>query len=76
MEDAAEQLRTDRDFVLMAVRQDGLNLEFAAEEFRADREVVIEAMKHSWGHASRCAAAELQPDPELVGMSEQRLAPA
>jgi len=45
LEDAADELRADRDIVLAAVRQDGWSLLFAAPELWDDREVVLEAVR-------------------------------
>lgn len=47
-----EQDRADKDIVLMAVRINGLDLEFASEELKSDNEVVLEAMKQN-GNAFR-----------------------
>jgi len=46
----------DRDFVLAAVNQDGLALQFASETLKDDREIVLAAVKKNWlalKHASQ-----------------------
>ena len=40
LQDAAEEFWADREFMLEAVRQNGLALQYAAAELRADREIV------------------------------------
>ena len=54
----------DREFVLEAVKQHGLALEYAAESLKADCEVVLEAVRQNGG-ALRFAAEELRNDEEL-----------
>ena len=42
-----DELRSDRNIVLTAVRQHGSALEFASNELKSDRDVVLEAAKSS-----------------------------
>jgi hypothetical protein len=42
---AAKALRSDREIVLAAVRQDGSALEYAAEALRSDQEIVLAAVR-------------------------------
>ena len=60
----AEELKRDWEFVLGAVKRDGLALQFAAEELKRDRVFVLEAVKRN-GLALQFAAAELQRDREV-----------
>jgi len=59
------RFRGDRDFMLAAVRVNGMALMHAATAFRADREVVIAALGQT-GHALYFASAALQDDREVV----------
>lgn len=71
MEFAAEELRSDRDLVLEAVRSDAWALEFAAEPLRRDRSLVLEAVHCNVG-ALQLAAEELRRDRGLVGEAVHR----
>ena len=62
---AAAPLRADRDFVLAAVRVDGVTLQHAAESLKADREVALEAVR-TRGGALRFAAEPLKADRGVV----------
>jgi len=62
---AAPGLKTDRDFVLVAVRENGYALGSASTEMRSDREVVLEAVRQN-GHALGVACLELQADRQIV----------
>ena len=59
------ELKSDRDFILEAVKQDGRALRWASVELRDDEELVLEAKRQNGG-ALRWASAELRDDEELV----------
>ena len=56
----------DREFVLVAVKENGLTLQYASDELKADREIVLEAIRNSRGHALEWASNELKGDREVV----------
>lgn len=60
-----EDLRTDRRFVMAAVAETWLPLDFACPELRDDRQVVLAALRQ-WGDALGCASEELRDDDEIV----------
>ena len=68
-----EEWRTNRGFVLAALKKDAEILGLLSEEFRKDREIVLAAVK-SFGNASDCsyedalkyADEKLQFDPEII----------
>ena len=55
----------DRDFILEAVKSDGLALKYASDGLKEDHEVVLEAVK-SDGLALEYASDGLQQDREVV----------
>lgn len=59
------ELQNDKDFVLIAVRQNGLALQFASEELRSDKEVVLEAVNEN-GFALQFASEELKENKDVV----------
>ena len=63
------EIITDREKMLEAVKNDGYNLVYADDTLKADREVVLEAVK-SWGTALFDASEELQNDPEIKKIAE------
>jgi hypothetical protein len=64
-----EEWRTNRGFVLAALKKDGKILGLLSEDFRKDREIVLEAVK-SFGSvyedALKYADEKLQFDPEII----------
>ena len=64
---AAEQLKRDREVVLVAVKQSsrGGALQYAAEELKRDREFILAAVKQNSG-ALQYAAEEFKHDREVV----------
>jgi hypothetical protein len=62
---ASEELQTDRDFVLAAVKENGLALRYASEELQKDRDFVLAAVKEN-ALALRYTKLELQEDPNFV----------
>jgi hypothetical protein len=65
LEDAAAELKADKEIVATAVAQNGEALEYAAAELQADREFVATAVAQD-GRALEHAAAELKRDPMLL----------
>ena len=45
LEYASEELKSDREFILSAVKKNGSALEYASKELKSDREVVLAAVK-------------------------------
>lgn len=60
-----QNLRDDREIVLLAVRQNGMALHFASKRLKGDLEVVMEAIKES-GWALQYVAMELKEDREFM----------
>ena len=67
LEDASEDLKKDRKFILKAVKLNGLALEFADDSLRKDKEVVLTAMKEN-PRAMMDADDSLMTDKEIVLM--------
>lgn len=66
LEEAAPQLRQDREVVLEALRSSkGWALQFAAEELKRDRDIVLTAVRRS-GLCLEFAAAEMRADRDVV----------
>ena len=78
---AADSLKADREVVLEAVKSwtparapiilNNNALQYAADSLKADREVVLEAVK-KYRSALQYASEELQNDPELKKLAEDR----
>jgi len=66
LESADDSLKKDKEFVLAAVRIDGLALKFADDSLKKDKEVVLAALLHSYGEAIRYADDSLKKDKEVV----------
>ena len=64
----ADNLKSDHEVVLEAVKQNGNALRFASDSVKADREFLLEAVKLD-GFALNCADEKLQHDPELRRIS-------
>ena len=62
---ASEELKKDKDVVMVAVAQNGLALEYASDELKNDKEVVMAAVTQK-GLALQYASAELKNDKEVV----------
>jgi len=56
----------DREFVLVAVKENGSTLQYASDVLKADREIVLEAIRNSRGDALEWASNELKGDREIV----------
>merc|ERR1711972_1306938 len=65
LQELSEDLRSNRDIVLAAVRERGWELGHAAEILRHDRQVVLEAVQRH-GEALQYAADELKRDRALA----------
>ena len=63
-----EEWRTNRKFILAALKKDGKILGLLSEDFRKDREIVLEAVKSCWLYedALKYADEKLQFDPEII----------
>ena len=66
------EIITDREVVLRAVKSSGYALQFANDSLKADREVVLEAVRND-GDALKYASEELQNDPELKKIAKNKL---
>ena len=65
LQDAASELRADKEVVLGAVRRNGCALRYAASALTADKEVVLAAVREN-GYALQFAASDLKADKEVV----------
>ena len=63
--DVVENLKKDKEIVLIAVKENGINLEYADESLKKDREIVLAAVKNA-GHALEYANESLKKDREIV----------
>ena len=61
----AGEFQNDKELVLMAVQQDGLELQFASPELRRDKDIVLAAVQHN-GQALRFAGPELRNTKEII----------
>jgi CxxC motif-containing protein len=64
---ASEELKSNRDFVLMAVNIKGGVLKYVSTEFKSDREIVISAIKNN-SSAFQFASPLLQGDKEIINL--------
>lgn len=64
---APENLRSDKEFILKAIRRGGMDgtLEYVSQELRADKDVVLEAIKQYSGDV-RYACEELKNDRDFI----------
>eukprot|EP00931_Biecheleriopsis_adriatica_P055652 TRINITY_DN32955_c0_g1_i1.p1 TRINITY_DN32955_c0_g1~~TRINITY_DN32955_c0_g1_i1.p1 ORF type:complete len:499 (+),score=96.41 TRINITY_DN32955_c0_g1_i1:195-1499(+) len=62
---AEAPLRSERELLLKAVRQNGLSLRIASHELRNDKEIVLEAVGQNH-HALKFASTELRNDRKFV----------
>jgi Domain of unknown function (DUF4116) len=69
--DFANRKYNDRDFMLAAVKQDGLALEDANEQFKDDREVVLAAVQQN-GWALEDASEQFKEDRDFMLAAVQR----
>ena len=65
LQEATEELKSDREMVMKAVSNNGLALEYATEELKGDREIVMRAVSQD-GFALRYASQELKGDKEMM----------
>lgn len=66
LEFAADELKSDRAFVLQCVKAHGWALQHASDKLRGDREIVMEAVKKHRGLALEHASEEMRGDREVV----------
>jgi hypothetical protein len=59
------RLKEDREFMLEAVKRNGLTLNWASRELKADKEIAFEAVKQN-GKALYYASDEMKNDKEVV----------
>ena len=64
-ESVPEKFYNDKSFVLEAVKQDGLALEYADESLKKNKSIVLEALKLD-GYALKFADESLQKDPDII----------
>jgi hypothetical protein len=64
-------LWNNRDFVMEAVRQKGMNLQYAPANLQTDREILLEAVA-ALSHAFKYASPELLADREFMMEAVQR----
>ena len=62
---ASVKFWSDREFVLLAVRNDGSALEYASKKLQDDREIVLIAVNHN-GQALKYASVKFWSDREFV----------
>jgi len=65
LSDAPPEIRADKEVVLSAMQQNGLQLQYASAELRGDREVVLSAIQQH-GRYLQYASAEVRGDREVV----------
>ena len=65
LESASEIFKKDKEFILEAVKLNGLALEYADDNLRKDKEVVLAAVQQN-GQALRFASYEKKNDTEVV----------
>ncbi len=58
-------LKANRELVLIAVRQNGMALEYAHESLKTDREIVITAIEQN-GRALKFADESLNTEPNIT----------
>ena len=65
----------NREYILVAVNNNGLALQYASQELKGDRGVVMAAVSQN-SQALKYASKELKDDPELVRIAQAlRFAP-
>ena len=65
LRDAPDELKNDREVVLVAVAKYGAALEYASKDLKNDKEIVMVAVAHK-AYALKYASAELKNDKEVV----------
>lgn len=65
LKSCSSELYSDRDFMLQAVKRNGLSLQYASDELRSDRELVLEAVKRS-AQALTYADRAFRSDKEVM----------
>mmetsp|Transcript_1170 Transcript_1170/g.1540 ORF Transcript_1170/g.1540 Transcript_1170/m.1540 type:complete len:331 (+) Transcript_1170:115-1107(+) len=67
---AADELKSDKDVILAAVKYCGDALYYAADKLKSDPDVIRSAVRNN-GYSLRFAADELKLDPEIVKIAVQ-----
>jgi hypothetical protein len=65
MQDATDELKSNREIMMIMVEQDGSTLEYASDNLKNDKELVLCAVKEYSG-ALRFASDELKNDQEII----------
>ena len=65
LEKLSKEIKTNKDFILELVAQNGLFLKYASEELQSDKEIVVEAITNN-GEALRYANEEFLESREFV----------
>jgi hypothetical protein len=65
---ASSEIKSDREFALTLVGQNGLSLIYLTDQFKNDREIVLTALRNNL-FAIESASLELQHDPEIRQMT-------
>lgn len=68
---ASQELKADKEMVLISVTLDGMSLQYAAEELKDDLEIVQRAVMHA-GRAIQFASQRLRSDRELALLAIQQ----
>lgn len=66
---ASDALKSDHEFMLSAVRCDGLALRYASDNLKSDREIVLAAVRQNY-NARSYASKILKDDPEVVSAAK------
>jgi len=66
-EKVLEELKSDREIILSAVKASAYNLEYASEELRGDKEIVMAAVASN-KRALEFASEDLQNDPDILAL--------
>lgn len=61
----SDELRDDKEIVLLCVKYNGYHLKYASERLKGDKEVVMVAIEND-KYAIKNASKELQDDPEII----------
>jgi thioredoxin-related protein len=65
LESASEELKNDKEFILVVVTQDGTALKYASDTLQNDRDVILAAITQN-GRAFKYASDELKSDEEVA----------
>jgi hypothetical protein len=62
----SDNLKLDREIVLVAVQKDSNTLRFATKELRADREILLKVVQGNYIKLNHFPSMELQDDTDVV----------